>query len=232
MVRNRPAGEASSAEDVSDEDGSSIDEEMEDAPLVADSQSHDTKKRKITNEDPTSTKRPKVLEESNVIFVARLPNNIDDERLKKEFASYGEILSTRVVPPRGFGFVEFADKSSAAAAVGDSEKEIDGSTTRISWSSTRTEKEPTTILHVANLSPDATEDGLWEAFGKYGIVLKVHFRSAETLKKPNGFANVEFSSETSAASARKALTETELFGRKVHIEFATGAVRRRGGGKC
>ncbi len=205
---------------------------MEDAPSVA--RSSNNKKRKAGSEDPSPPKKAKILEESNVIYVAKLPIGLDEDGLKKEFACYGQVLSARIPqPPRGYGFVEFVDKSSAAAAVADTEKEIDGSIVRLSWSSTPIEKEPAPVLHVANLSPDATEDGIRAAFGEYGIVLRVCLRTgagSETQKQPSGSANVEFSNEASADDARKALNETELFGHKIHVEFATSG--RRGVGKC
>ncbi len=59
----------------------------------------------------------------NKLFVGSLPWAVDDQQLNDLFASYGEIVSARVVTDRdtgrsrGFGFVEFADDASAQAAI-------------------------------------------------------------------------------------------------------------------
>lgn len=59
----------------------------------------------------------------NKLFVGSLPWGVDDQQLNDLFASYGEIVSARVVTDRdtgrsrGFGFVEFADDASAQAAI-------------------------------------------------------------------------------------------------------------------
>ncbi|MBT4856859.1 RNA-binding protein [Candidatus Uhrbacteria bacterium] len=60
---------------------------------------------------------------NNKLFVGSLPWAVDDQSLNDLFATYGEVLSARVVTDRdsgrsrGFGFVEFADDASAQAAI-------------------------------------------------------------------------------------------------------------------
>jgi len=59
----------------------------------------------------------------NKLFVGNLPWSVDDEKLNELFASYGELISARVVTDResgrsrGFGFVEYADDAAAQAAI-------------------------------------------------------------------------------------------------------------------
>lgn len=67
------------------------------------------------------------------IYVKNLPENVSSERLKELFECNGEVTKV-VLPPakagqgkRDFGFVHFADRSSALKAVKATEKfEIDG----------------------------------------------------------------------------------------------------------
>lgn len=67
------------------------------------------------------------------IYVKNLPENVSSERLKELFELNGEVTKV-VLPPakagqgkRDFGFVHFADRSSALKAVKATEKfEIDG----------------------------------------------------------------------------------------------------------
>ncbi len=57
------------------------------------------------------------------VFVGNLPFAVTDEKLKTEFAKFGNVESARVVTDkhtsrsRGYGFVEFADQASAEAAI-------------------------------------------------------------------------------------------------------------------
>jgi len=52
------------------------------------------------------------------IFVRGLPE-MPDEELADFFGRYGEIMDTKVMSGRGFGFVTFAHKKSADAALRD-----------------------------------------------------------------------------------------------------------------
>ncbi|XP_061183046.1 polyadenylate-binding protein 4-like [Saccostrea echinata] len=55
------------------------------------------------------------------VYVKNLDNNIDDERLRKEFAQFGTITSAKVMSERGrsrgFGFVCFSSQEEATKAV-------------------------------------------------------------------------------------------------------------------
>lgn len=59
----------------------------------------------------------------NKLFVGNLPWSLDDAGLQALFEGHGEVTSANVITDRdtgrsrGFGFVEFADDASAAAAV-------------------------------------------------------------------------------------------------------------------
>lgn len=62
------------------------------------------------------------------LFVAGLPFDVDDQELKEMFEPYGSVTSAKVIhdretgKSRGFGFVEFSDKTQAEAAI----KALDG----------------------------------------------------------------------------------------------------------
>lgn len=67
------------------------------------------------------------------LFVARLPWSIDDEKLKNLFATFGNIVSAKVIVDRdtnrskGFGFVEFTTEAEAEnARAGLNESEVEG----------------------------------------------------------------------------------------------------------
>lgn len=144
-----------------------------------------TGKRKAEVEAVEPAKKAKVSEDaslnapSSTIWIGNLSWNVDDDWLKTEFETYGELVSARVQMDRnsgrsrGFGYVEFKEMSAAQAAVDDHTKEIDGRAPRVDFAPPRSApdpakrakafddkvSEPSSILFVGNLSFDATEDG-------------------------------------------------------------------------
>ena len=65
------------------------------------------------------------------LYVKNVPDNTSTEKLKEVFQHHGEVTKV-VMPPgkagkRDFGFIHYAERSSALKAVKDTEKyEIDG----------------------------------------------------------------------------------------------------------
>lgn len=57
------------------------------------------------------------------LYVGNLSYQLHEDQLRKEFENYGEVSSVRLMTdretgrPRGFGFVEMADKESGQAAI-------------------------------------------------------------------------------------------------------------------
>ena len=60
---------------------------------------------------------------SKKLYVGGLPYSVDDAQLNEMFASYGEILSAKVIQDKfsgrskGFGFVEISDDAAAQKAI-------------------------------------------------------------------------------------------------------------------
>lgn len=60
---------------------------------------------------------------NNKLFVGSLPWSVDDAQLSEMFSAHGNVVSARVITDRdsgrsrGFGFVEFGDDATAAAAM-------------------------------------------------------------------------------------------------------------------
>ncbi|TVU43657.1 hypothetical protein EJB05_10143 [Eragrostis curvula] len=82
------------------------------------------------------------------IYVKNLPENVSKEKVKELFEKHGEVTKV-VLPPakaghkRDFGFVHFAERSSALKAVKGSEKyEIDGQALEVSMAKPLSDKKP------------------------------------------------------------------------------------------
>ena len=102
---------------------------------------------------------------------------------------------------KGFGYVDFADASSAARAVAEmKEKEIDGRKINVDLAGARQPNpggrakafgdvvgEPSATLFVGNLSFQSTEDSIWSAFSKYGDINSVRLPTDRDTGAPKGF---------------------------------------------
>jgi nucleolin len=135
---------------------------------------------------------------SKNLFVGNLSWNIDDEWLYREFEEFGEITGARVISDRdsgrskGFGYVEFAKSADAAAALKAKKGAlIDGREANVDFSTPRDNAAPkeranaraqaygdaknpeSDTLFVGNISFEANEDMLGEAFGAHGTVVNV-----------------------------------------------------------
>lgn len=92
-----------------------------------------------------------------------------------------------------------------------------------------------TNIYVGNLSYNATEDDLRQAFSQYGDVSSVSVIKDRETGRPRGFAFVEMPDEAQAKQAIENLNNAEIAGRRVTVNEARpreerGGGRRGGGG--
>ncbi|KAA8520793.1 hypothetical protein F0562_014935 [Nyssa sinensis] len=96
--------------------------------------------------DPKSTPDHSAAAQVKALYVKNIPENTPPEQLKELFQRHGEVTKI-VMPPaktggkRDFGFIHFAERSSALKAVKDPEKyEIDGQVLEVCLAKPQTEK--------------------------------------------------------------------------------------------
>jgi RNA recognition motif-containing protein len=89
-----------------------------------------------------------------------------------------------------------------------------------------------TSIYVGNLSYDATEDDLLQAFSQYGSVSTVNIVKDRETGRPRGFAFVEMPDGREAANAIKELNLARISGRSITVNQARPKAERsrRGGG--
>ena len=87
-------------------------------------------------------------------------------------------------------------------------------------------------IYVGNLSFDATEDGLRQAFEAHGAVSSANIIMDRDTGQSRGFGFVEMSNDEEARKAISAVNETEIAGRAVKVNEAKPREDRgpRGGG--
>lgn len=103
----------------------------------------------VTWADPKSTPDHTAAAQVKALYVKNIPENTSTEQLKELFQRHGEVTKV-VMPPgkggqgkRDFGFVHYAERSSALKAVKESEKyEIDGQPLEVVLAKPQTERKP------------------------------------------------------------------------------------------
>ena len=162
--------------------------------------------------------------------MGQLSWNIDNDWLKSEFESAGEVTNARVQwdhqnnRSKGFGFVDFSTPEAAQLAVEQlNGKEIDGRAVKVDIAAGRDDSnkqktdrranafgdqpsEPADTLFVGNLPFSANEDSVYELFSAHGDVQSVRLPTDRETGAPKGFGYVSFSSLEHAKKAMEALS--------------------------
>jgi len=85
-------------------------------------------------------------------------------------------------------------------------------------------------IFVGNLSHDATEDDIRDAFSAFGKVTSVSIIRDKFSNEPRGFGFVEMESNAEATAAIAAMNGKELKGRPLNVNEARPTTERSGGG--
>lgn len=125
------------------------------------------------NVTPKTSQTPHV---STNIFVAGLPASWDENDLKEHYKKFGDIVSTKVVKNRHFGFVMFRRPESAHKAINETHltKPIQQSSTVLHVSMAMhdegVDEEPNNRLFVRGLPQWVTKEHLNKSFQLYGQI--------------------------------------------------------------
>ena len=85
-------------------------------------------------------------------------------------------------------------------------------------------------LFVGNLSFNATENDLQDAFAAHGTVLEANLMMDRESGRPRGFAFVTMSTDEEAQKALSAMNGVSLDGRNLTVNVARPREERSGGG--
>ena len=175
------------------------------------------------------------------LFVGGLPREIGTEELRDLFKAHGDMTDCVVLTDdagvnRGFGFVTYAEKSMADAAI----KALDGH--RINGrrigvrdadddnkKGRKERKEPEGLkLYVGNLPFSATQDHLKELVAAHATVNEVILATGPG-GKAKGFGFVFIAEKDKGESVVAALNNTEIEGRKIKVDIANSKGGKGGG---
>ncbi|KIW20857.1 hypothetical protein PV08_01435 [Exophiala spinifera] len=225
--------------DESSEDESDEEEEVEKKPAkrkAEDTDSPVAKKTKVETTDADTSK-------GSNLFVGNLSWNVDEEWLRSEFESFGELSGVRIMTDRqtgrskGFGYVEFVNAADAAKAQGEKHgADLDGRALNVDFANARPDNgqkqdnrrksygdqvsEPSDTLFLGNLSFDCTQEDVTDAFAPHGTVLGIRLPTDRETGAPKGFGYVTFASVEEAQAALEAMQGGYIKSRPVRLDYS------------
>lgn len=176
------------------------------------------------------------------IFIKNLHEDIDNKALYDTFATFGNILSCKVVQDhsgksRGYGFVHYETQKAADTAIekvnGMLLNDVKVFVGKFKSKGDRLEdiarnQNMYTNLFIKDFSSDLTEEGLEEMFKVFGNVTsrKVMMSAEFEGKESKPFAFVSFEHSESARAAVEALNGKEVDGHKLYVSRAQKKAER------
>ncbi|XP_027926121.1 polyadenylate-binding protein RBP47B'-like [Vigna unguiculata] len=113
---------------------------------------------------PVQAQPPEYDANNTTIFVGSLDLNVSEEELKQNFLQFGEIVSVKIPPGKGCGFVQFGTRQSAEEAIQKMQgKMIDQQVVRISWGRTLAARQELPAGWGQQMDPSQ-----WNAYYGYG----------------------------------------------------------------
>lgn len=160
---------------------------------------------------PNSSATPKTLptpHTSTNIFIAGLPSSWNESVLRERYSEFGEIVSTKVVPSRHFGFVMFRRPDSAHKAINATHltKPMESTSNilhvSIAMHDEGVDEIPNERIFVRGLPQWATKEHLRQRFSTFGTIVDCAVLM-NPLGQCKGSGFVHFSSVDEATSALK-----------------------------
>lgn len=146
----------------------------------------------VTWAEPKSTPDHTAASQVKALYVKNIPENTSTERIKELFQRHGEVTKV-VMPPgkagkRDFGFIHYAERSSALKAVKVTEKyEVDGQVLEVVLAKPQTERKPGGgYPYNAGLQPDHLANPAYGGYtgASYGQMGAAGFGGATPFQSP------------------------------------------------
>ncbi|KFY06120.1 hypothetical protein V492_08144 [Pseudogymnoascus sp. VKM F-4246] len=189
-----------------------------------------------------NTRPPMELQPTNAVYVGNLLFEITPQDLEREFAAYGEIVSTRIAQdPRGlskgFGYVEFKDIEAARNAIEQRNQTIfEGRRLVVNYmaktrNAPKPKNPPSKTLFIGNLAFEMTDADLNKMFRDIANVIDVRVAIDRRTGQPRGFAHADFTDVESAVKAAQVLEGKEVYNRALRVDYSLSPSRQSGGGR-
>jgi nucleolin len=226
----------------------------------SDSDEEPVKRKGASNQEENPAKKAKTASGAAVtaggdgvktVFVSSLAWASSEDDIRAHFADCGNIIGFKLPlneqnKPKGIAFVDFDTCEAANAACGLAGSQLGGREIRVELSShaksrpdggmapfkREASEKPEGCLtcFLGNLSWNADEGMVREAFDSCGEITSVRFATDRETGRPKGFGHIEFAT-TEAADAAMALAGTLIDGREVRVDYAPARDNAGGGGR-
>jgi hypothetical protein len=148
---------------------------------------------------------------------------------------FAKVRSSQFRAPRVSSFVEkegalISDKPAFRFLRLDWIAQGSQETSLCAWRKESTNSHMSSRLYVGNLSFNATNDSIREAFGQHGTVTDVHVVMDRETGRSRGFAFVTMGNDSEASAAIAAMNGAMLDGRALRVNEAEERAKRPGGG--
>lgn len=169
------------------------------------------------------------------IYVGNLVFHVTEDDLKKEFSSFGPIKNAIIAVDarglsKGFGYIEFENTEQAQAAIeAKNQMVFEGRRLIVNYQAkTRRptkENPPSKTLFVGNIAFEMTDAELNKLFREVRNCSDIRVAVDRRTGQPRGFAHAEFLTVEDATAAKEQLTDREIHGRKLRLDYSTGPSR-------
>ncbi|KAE8447540.1 hypothetical protein EG329_010670 [Mollisiaceae sp. DMI_Dod_QoI] len=170
---------------------------------------------------------------TNGIYVGNLLFDVTAEDLEREFGSFGKITSATIASDirglsKGFGYIEFDTLEAANAAIEAKHQAIlEGRRLVVNYMKRNTRppgraSEPSKTLFIGNLAFEMSDADLNKLFRDIKNVIDVRVAIDRRTGQPRGFAHADFVDVESAIKGKEILSEQEIYGRRLKIDFSSG----------
>ncbi|EXJ78359.1 hypothetical protein A1O3_09520 [Capronia epimyces CBS 606.96] len=185
-----------------------------------------------------------LFERKPTLYIGNLFFDVTETDLVKEFARFGTVTSCKIVrDPRGlskgFGYVDFSTQEAADAALEALNLQLfEGRRITVQYAA-RTSgildkhttprkpmNEPSKTLFIGNMSFEMTDRDLSNLFRGIRNVIDVRVAIDRRTGQPRGFAHADFVDVKSAMEAAKVLSEKEIYGRRLRVDYSFNSASR------
>ncbi|KAF8472534.1 hypothetical protein BDZ91DRAFT_790410 [Kalaharituber pfeilii] len=171
------------------------------------------------------------LQPTETLYVGNMPFDITEEDLKDYFSSIGEVLGVKIIYDakglsKGFGYVQFADLSTAAKACENLNNTVlAGRRLNVQYlakpgANRVGPNPPSKTLFIGNMNYEMTDDDINELFKDIKNCVDVRVAMDRRTGQPRGFAHADFIDIESAVAAKEKLSGRIFFGRALRIDFS------------
>lgn len=172
---------------------------------------------------------------NTILYVGNLPKSASEEMVKDLFSVGGnpiktiKLLNDKNKAGFNYAFIEYDSNDTADMALNTlNGRVINESEIKVNWAyqsaaiaSTLNSEEPLFNIFVGDLSPEVNDEGLRNAFSKFGSLKQAHVMWDMQTSRSRGYGFVTFSEQADAELALQTMNGEWLGGRAIRCNWAS-----------